>query len=165
MEKKCDYCGKDLDLKRRQKRFCSRACKNRFQTKKEMMNPTKEIICLVCGKEFLAHRRTRKYCSDRCLWKGQYKKKFGRDENQTTEYRKKRLQVYEDQDKKCWLCNKDLNGKFQAHHKCENKKEHGEILVMCPTCHNLIHHITVHIHDDGSLTFHGKALEYLKEKK
>ena len=36
MEKKCDYCGEDLDLKRRQKRFCSRTCKNRFQTKKEI---------------------------------------------------------------------------------------------------------------------------------
>lgn len=73
--RKCDWCGKEL--KRTQKRFCSRTCYNDWKV--ENMNGelspawkggNVKLVCIQCGKEFevcLAWAKNgRKFCSSRC---------------------------------------------------------------------------------------------------
>ena len=75
----CEYCGELLqqDGKRKQKRFCSDRCRNKWwQKHPELINrkAVYEYQCLHCNKVFYAYgNASRKYCSHECY----IEKRFG----------------------------------------------------------------------------------------
>jgi len=94
--KPCLLCGKDVFYKRANadtRKFCSRQCKNIFQTGKNLIRKIprtgKTIICTVCGKEFYKYtseieQRKRRgceilYCSIECRIKGGYTRARGEE--------------------------------------------------------------------------------------
>lgn len=167
-ERRCANCGKPLG-KSRNKTYCSRTCRNKHLTRKDMEEePKYPRVCVVCGKEFLARRPNRKYCSEECNWKVQgikkrkpvYKVPQGKLWNEARDH------AYEKQDGNCWLCGKPLDGLYDLHHLKygDHDPQSKELVALCKSCHNKIHHITANIEADGSLSFHGEAINLLKEK-
>ena len=68
---KCPVCGKKLEHHphRKQKRFCSDACRLAWWKRHpELMNTPgiRTLRCAACGKEFQSYRKTAKYCSRAC---------------------------------------------------------------------------------------------------
>ena len=71
-EKPCLCCGKPVVQYpgRKEKKFCSDACRNKWwNTHLHLVNRKAmyEFVCPVCGKPFTAYgNRNRKYCSHEC---------------------------------------------------------------------------------------------------
>ena len=71
-EKPCLCCGKPVVqyTGRKEKKFCSDACRNKWwNTHLHLVNRKAmyEFVCPVCGKPFTAYgNRNRKYCSHEC---------------------------------------------------------------------------------------------------
>lgn len=61
MEKKCPACGKVFKTYRKEKKFCSPAC--RCASRKT----NKERICPICLQTFRTKTSTQKYCSNECV--------------------------------------------------------------------------------------------------
>ena len=165
----CKECGKEIDI--HNKSFCSRACRNRHFSK----HPTEvEKTCVICGKVFMAQRHNRKYCSDQCNWKAQAARRRKRDkpgykDPQGKIWKEKRWTIYDKQNGQCWLCNKKLEevgDRFQLHHMeyGDHSVESETLVVLCTSCHNRIHHVTVTLTKENKLEFHGIALELLEKK-
>lgn len=158
--KHCKECGGEMD--RRNKSFCSRSCRNVYESR-----VPKEIdkICVVCGKSFIANRPTRKYCSDECNWKAQAKR---RSKNQSkpgqSVWRHRRPVIASNQRNLCWLCGEDFGQRYDIHHlDYGDYSPYSEnVVALCRSCHNHIHHVTVSVNEDGELTFHGKAIDLLR---
>ena len=158
----CKECGKEISI--HNKSFCSRACRNAYCSRhpKEV-----EVLCKECGKIFKAERRSRKYCSDKCNWKAQARKRLvPYKKPQGKIWREKRWAIYDEQNERCWLCNEKLEEKFELHHMeyGDHSVESDSLVVLCKSCHNRIHHVTVTMTKDNKLEFHGLALELLKKK-
>ena len=162
----CRECGVEID--RHNKSFCSRACRNTFYAKhpKEV-----EIVCQVCGKTFRAERKSRKYCSDKCNWKAKWERTKGqRSKNakppQGKVWNEKRQTILKEQHNQCWLCEKKLEEKFELHHMKygDHVVNSDSLVVMCKSCHNRTHHVTVTLDKENNLEFHGVALDLLEQK-
>ncbi len=71
-EKACLFCGKPVPqhLDRKEKKFCSDTCRNRWWNSNLDLVHRKamyEFVCPTCGKPFSAYgNRNRKYCSHAC---------------------------------------------------------------------------------------------------
>ena len=64
----CKQCGKPVEqnIKRREKKFCSNACRIKWWTcHHNELQHHKTLICVHCGKSFYG-KPNRKYCSHRC---------------------------------------------------------------------------------------------------
>jgi hypothetical protein len=125
-------------------------------------------VCAICGETFLGKRANRKYCSDECNWKAQHERKKARNpvrSSQKKVWKDKRQEQYAQQNGKCWLCEQEIE-LFDLHHMEPNDRSpYSENLVaLCKACHNQIHHVTVYIKPDGTLGFHGEALDLLRRK-
>ena len=147
-------------------------CRNRHITRLNMEEEAKyPKVCLVCGKEFLSKRANRKYCSDQCNWKVKAARKkksleLGYKKPQGKVWNEKRQTILKEQDNKCWLCSKKLDEKFELHHMeyGDHAVNSDSLVVMCKSCHNRIHHITVTLDKENNLEFHGVALDLLEQK-
>jgi hypothetical protein len=125
-------------------------------------------VCKICGTEFLAKRPNRKYCSDKCNWAAQSEKKKARNPirpSQAKLWKEKRQEHYEIQKGHCWLCGQEME-RFDLHHLTPNDHdpESKNLVALCKSCHNQIHHVTVTLDEEGNIAFYGKALDLLKEK-
>ena len=165
----CQECDKELT--RNQKKFCDRACQNRYYagSPRNPELPKYEKICPVCEKIFLATRRSRKYCSEECNWKVQWKKRKARNPRKQSKewlWRQRRPIILAGQQNECWLCGKIIDGKYEVHHLKGDKDPFSkDVAALHVGCHKSLHSISVRLDHEGRLTFHGKALTYLKEKK
>lgn len=161
----CKECGIEMD--RRNKSFCSRACRNVFYNKHpEVVEKT----CVICGKIFMAQRANRKYCSDKCNWKAKSSRKrkcsqLGYKRPQGKVWNEKRQTILNKQHNLCWLCEGKLD-KFELHHMeyGDHSVNSDSLVVLCKSCHNRIHHITVTLDKENNLEYHGVALDLLKKK-
>ena len=65
--KKCKFCGVDMPGVAPNRKFCSRACREKARAQRQ---PTSQgalnAKCVVCGKPFHAARAYQKYCSNEC---------------------------------------------------------------------------------------------------
>lgn len=163
--RRCISCGKPIERKQN-KLYCSRSCRNKHLTRKDMEEkPKYPKVCAVCGKEFLARRPNRKYCSDECNWKAQWEKqrkpKYPRP--QGTLWKERRVQVCKAQKNKCWLCGERFSGCFDLHHLVhgDHSVESSSVVALCKKCHNHIHRVMVTANPDGTLSFHGAAIDLL----
>ena len=68
--------------------------------------------------------------------------------------------------RECWLCDKKLEDKFELHHMeyGDHSVDSESLVVLCKSCHNRIHHVTVTLTTDNRLEFHGVALDLLEAK-
>ena len=108
-----------------------------------------EHICSACGKKFHAYGN-RKYCSDECRYVG--RRRYSNNSSNVTAYRKKAFSEYPWH---CAICGYEENVKeytkgtkyfkypviLDVHHLDENREnnELENLLIVCPTCHALIH--------------------------
>ena len=167
-ERKCLNCGKEI-ARTKNKSYCSRACRNQHLTRRDMEEaPKYPKTCKICGKEFLARRPTKKYCSDKCNWVAQWEKKKakrGVRPPQGKVWAEKRRIILDQQNGKCWLCGEPKE-RYHLHHKefGDHSVDTDDLVVLCSSCHTMVHGITVSWQEDGTLTFHGRALDLLKEK-
>lgn len=167
--RECKFCGKELE--RRQKSYCSRACRNRDITRKDSKEePKYPRTCVECGKEFMSMRPNTKYCSDQCNWKVQARKRVKRGKPsykmpQGKVWNEKRQIILKEQNNLCWLCGKELD-KFELHHMeyGDHSVNSDSLVVLCKSCHNRIHHVTVTLNKSNELEFHGVALDLLEKK-
>ena len=161
----CKYCGKELTEK--QKRYCSRSCRNKDNPRQATEKATIPKTCEICGKAFLAKRKDRKYCSDTCNWKARLQRQPRRPQPGQTYWRKHRFEVLERQDDKCWLCQKtiDMEEKFAVHHlKGDHDPFSDDVVALHSSCHNLMHQVSIII-DGDRLCFLGQAFEFLSNRK
>lgn len=157
---KCLNCGKEL--KRWQKKYCSRECTAVFLSAKYKGkdNPhwkggETTLICLQCGKEFsLARNRLKygaKFCSVGCSGKyysGEKNNlylhglsKILREERAGTEYAHLRMEIFERDGFTCMMCG-EQNTYLNAHHifpfrdfpKLRLNK--NNLVTLCIDCHN-----------------------------
>lgn len=166
-ERICGFCGKELV--RTQKRFCSRACRNRFYLHPGREQPHIERVCQTCGAKFLATRPTRKFCGDQCKNKSSWAKKLTRmggrkPRPDQTFWRNQRPQVLARQDGCCWLCGERIDGAYDVHHLDGDKNPRSELLgAFHPGCHNRMHKVSI-LFDGSTLRLEGSALDVLKRR-
>lgn len=166
--KKCEECG--AELVRRQKRFCTHHCQSIWLQKHGPKYKNKKRTCSLCGKAFISWRGSAKYCSDRCKWKAAYRKRAAKGNRRPFPYQavwsRRRQEIRDQQSNLCWLCGERLESRFELHHLDYDDHDvfSEKVVALHSGCHRRIHHITVSISEDGQLSFHGKALELLKEK-
>ena len=166
---KCLNCGNEITRKSN-KSYCSRACRNKHLTRKDVEEePKYPRTCPICGEKFLAKRPNKKYCSEQCNWKAQHEQKKARNPikpSQKKIWKNRRLQQYKEQDGKCWLCEKELDYLFDLHHVTpgDHSPYSDDLIALCKSCHNSIHHVTVYVKPGGTLGFSGQALDLLKKK-
>lgn len=60
----CPVCGKEFVTDKNAKRYCSKRCRKKANSKPKPMM-VKSLKCDWCGKEFLSERR-KKYCCKEC---------------------------------------------------------------------------------------------------
>lgn len=164
--RRCLNCGRELPTRNRS--YCSRACRNKHLTRKDMAEePKYRKICENCGKEFLARRPTRKYCSNKCNYEVQgRKKRKRRPRPKGAIWQETREKIYSDYNGRCWLCEEPLPDRWAGHHLDEGDVDPASkrVVPLCPTCHYWIHSITVSVDKDGRLFYYGKALDLLRRK-
>jgi 5-methylcytosine-specific restriction endonuclease McrA len=168
----CKSCGKELV--RRQKTFCSRACRNKFHVKHDMLVARREKVCKVCGKAFLAYRGNKIYCSPQCLGRASYGFKKARmgprpPRPQGKVWKEQRKLAFERQKGLCWLCDKELVAweSFDLHHTVygDHAEDSKNLAALHKQCHKHIHGVTVDVDDvTGEFLFSGKAIDMLKAK-
>jgi 5-methylcytosine-specific restriction endonuclease McrA len=73
VERNCEFCGKPFTAHRRDSRFCSLSCADKWHYRKNHISvpvPDTVFTCVVCGKEFKAKSNRSvwrlKYCSPEC---------------------------------------------------------------------------------------------------
>ena len=166
--KECLNCGKPVG--NRNGTYCSRACRNKHLTRKDMVEePKYPRTCQYCGEEFLARRPNAKYCSTRCNHAQQHvvrrERQGARPKPQGKLWELKRQEAFDNQGGCCWLCGDVLGNRWQLHHMVHNDhaKDSEHLVGLCKTCHNAVHGVTV-CWVNGKLEFHGKAVDLLKEK-
>lgn len=82
IETTCAFCGKKINTKSPEKKYCSKSCQLKAFRKK---NKTLiEKICPVCGKKFIATRNDKIYCSKKCCCKINFKKRQAKRKNITS---------------------------------------------------------------------------------
>lgn len=76
--KPCHFCGEPVPQNpgRKEKKFCSVECRNRWWNKNKYRVPRKTLhtfLCPTCGEEFSAYGTfSRKYCSHACYINGRF---------------------------------------------------------------------------------------------
>ncbi len=76
--KPCLFCGQPVPQNpgRKEKKFCSVECRNRWWNKNKYRVPRKTLhtfLCPTCGEEFSAYgTSSRKYCSHACYINGRF---------------------------------------------------------------------------------------------
>lgn len=76
--KPCHFCGEPVPQNpgRKEKKFCSVECRNRWWNKNKYRVPRKTLhtfLCPTCGEEFSAYgTSSRKYCSHACYINGRF---------------------------------------------------------------------------------------------
>ena len=76
--KYCLHCGRQVmqNPGRKEKKFCSVECRNRWWNKNKYRVPRKTLhtfLCPTCGEEFSAYgTSSRKYCSHACYISGRF---------------------------------------------------------------------------------------------
>ena len=112
--KECEICAKPIKAygsleRRKTKRFCSRICRGKHQTKVGVVIRS----CGVCSKEFRVSgsQKTKgfgKYCSERCMGISYrtptYKENKNEDIRKSWDYTKWRRAIYERDDYTCQDC-------------------------------------------------------------
>lgn len=65
----CEVCGKPRQVKRKEARFCSKACRDKLviAERKAQRVPLPEMPCAICGTPFQPVRQGARFCSKRCL--------------------------------------------------------------------------------------------------
>lgn len=163
----CKHCGKELV--RRQKNFCSRACRNRFYLFAGREQPHVKRVCIECSKAYLARRSNGKFCSSRCRYSAQHHRRMDRQggrvpkSNQTL-WKLRRREVLLLQSKNCWLCRKKIEAKFDLHHLDGGQDSKSPLVVaLHPKCHNYMHGVSI-LYDGDKFRLEGKALKLLKRR-
>lgn len=59
----CNYCNQELKTAKKNNKFCSRTCYEKYR---QQNRKTKLTICPICNKEFLQTYTKQKYCSNQC---------------------------------------------------------------------------------------------------
>jgi G:T-mismatch repair DNA endonuclease (very short patch repair protein) len=158
----CKYCQKEFEWENRQKKYCSKECRN--LGKKNI--PLKEYrrICPVCDKEFIANNARSIFCSESCKqkdWKsknireyshiclycnkefisGVKKTKFCSLECSATHKNKKGIGIKHN----CKNCNNEFSQTNKRHCFCSEKckSEYGrrnlkKTIVYCSNCNKEI---------------------------
>lgn len=81
-KKRCKYCGKYFEPRRKTIRYCSQECSDLFHrdfylNKRKLLSgrkPVEFITCGICGKEFEKKSPTHLFCSDDCKRAAQRKR-------------------------------------------------------------------------------------------
>ena len=158
----CKQCSKKIEIKdgekpsvTRQRNFCSKECRYKYQSElmrsKSIKSQSIETCCLNCGKKL--NKRQKKFCSNDCQNDYQYKQyisrwKAGLEDgikglyqlsNYIIRYIKEK---YHDQCCKCgWSKINPTTGKIplEIHHKDGDYKNNCEdnLELLCPNCHSL----------------------------
>lgn len=65
---KCKFCGVDMPGVAPNRKFCSRACREKARAQRQPATTQEppNATCVVCGKPFHAARACQKYCSNEC---------------------------------------------------------------------------------------------------
>ena len=170
MENICLNCG-EVITRKVNKMYCSRSCKNKHLTRKAMEEAPKYLKkCPICGKEFLACRPRAIYCSVSCRDKKRWqirKEREGRGKPaQGAIWEKNRQRVFHQYYGKCWACEKELEGRWEAHHLEPNDKspDAERVLPLCPYCHNKFHKVTISFTEEGEIFFYGEMIELVKKR-
>ena len=164
----CKHCGKVLVGQ--QEVFCSTACRNKFYVTSDMLEAKIPKTCVVCGKKFLAFRKNARFCSRGCIEKNHHKRRYVKSPQvgraQGPQWKKRRRDVFDAHGGVCWLCEKPLIGRYQVHHLDYGDRavQSQRVVPLHGSCHLSIHRVTVCVAEDGTLSFHGKALDLIKEK-
>ncbi len=167
--KVCQECGKRYEGQIKST-FCSRACRNSYYARSDMLEAKRPKVCEVCSKKFMAFRSNARYCSRKCLERAGYRRKIERLPRRPFPkqalWTERRKQAFKESGKICWLCGKRMRDKFQLHHLDygDHSPESKRLIPLHPRCHNFMHHIQVSVTADGFLSFHGRALDLLKKK-
>lgn len=119
---KCVYCGKEVESKRSDKKYCSYACQNRARYT--------DSVCLNCGETFRKCGKTVKCCSQSC--------------SKQYEWQNKKRQTL---DVSCVVCGNifkkritDLkkteqrNGKNYCSRKCMGESYKNRVTLTCSQC-------------------------------
>jgi hypothetical protein len=169
-KKVCRNCGKEYEGQKKSF-LCSTACRNAIYAKSDMLEAKRPKVCKHCGKKFMAFRANAKYCSKRCIWSATYNRRMASHKERRpfpkqALWHRRRKEISSESKRVCWLCGKRVKGSFQVHHLDygDHSPESVRLVLLHPGCHNLIHHTQVCIAEDGTLSFHGKALDLIKEK-
>lgn len=65
--KNCKECGKDLSGLSSNCRYCSAACRQKYNNRKQIKKRKKLRLCIQCGKEYdYIGRNRKKTCSEEC---------------------------------------------------------------------------------------------------
>ncbi len=73
-QKKCDFCGGNIDVNKKSRRFCSKECSHKYWTKERSYKIISRT-CAVCEKVFNPFSPLNKYCSCKCHREGNRKPK------------------------------------------------------------------------------------------
>ena len=168
-KKVCKNCGKEYEGQRKSF-LCSKACRNAIHARSDMLVAKRPKTCKVCGKEFMAFRANAKYCSRTCIdhatW--ERKKTLGPRPKrpQNADWHSSRENIYKEQEGICWLCKEPLGSKFSAHHLDygDHSPTSPRLVPLHSRCHTLMHHIQICPAAGGNFSFHGKALDLIKER-
>ncbi len=67
MNKKCEWCGKELlNTKSPKRRFCNDSCRAKARVNRASKTGTNIVTCPTCGEEFKTYRDNKTFCSSVC---------------------------------------------------------------------------------------------------
>ena len=62
---KCQVCGREFEPHRRDQKYCSKKCRNKYRNVKHEVKK-----CECCGREYVARAANQRFCSERCRFLG-----------------------------------------------------------------------------------------------
>jgi hypothetical protein len=154
----CKFCKHEFLPLHEESEFCNADCGGKWE-KRPKERIKRLIKCIICNKEVIVSASNQIYCSKECYDIGEKKlnKLSSRKSHLKLKYNltlENYYKMYENQNKKCLICNKKLS-KLNIDHDHYTGKVRG---LLCHGCNLLLGLV----HDNSKILL--KAIKYLNEK-